>query len=299
MTTTGDDLSKTIRDVADRVGPAVVRIGAAGGRGCGIVVAPGTVVTNAHNLRGSETTVTFADGRAETATVTGADMDGDLAVLEVDTADAAAPEWADAEPGLGEVVVAVARNAAGGLRVTAGAVSGADRAFRGPRGRRIAGSIEHTAPLLRGSSGSPITDAGGRLVGINTNRLGDGFYLAVPTGETLRRRVDDLRRGEVPSRVVLGVGLAPAAVARRLRRAVGLPERDGLLVRLVEDDSPAARADIRAGDLLVDAGGRPLQSVDDLYDVLDGVADGSVALTVVRGTDELEVTVEFAQGAGE
>lgn len=299
MMTTGEDLSQTIRDVADRVGPAVVRIGAAGGRGCGIVVAPGTVVTNAHNLRGSETTVTFADGRAEMATVTGADVDGDLAVLEVDTADAAAPEWADAPPGLGDVVVAVARNAAGGLRVTAGAISGADRAFRGPRGRRIAGSIEHTAPLLRGSSGSPITDAAGRLVGINTNRLGDGFYLAVPTGENLRRRVDDLRRGEVPSRVVLGVGLAPAPVARRLRRAVGLPERDGLLVRLVEDDSPAARAGIQAGDLLVEAGGRPLLSADDLYDVLDGVADGTLAVNIVRGTDELGVTVEFAQGAGE
>ena len=297
--TTNDDFSQAIRVVADRIGPAVVRIGAAGGRGCGIVVAPGTVVTNAHNLRGGETTVTFADGRAETATVTAADVDGDLAVLEVDTADAAAPEWADGEPGLGDVVVAVARNAAGGLRVTSGAVSGADRAFRGPRGRRISGSIEHTAPLLRGSSGSPIADAAGRLVGINTNRLGDGFYLAVPAGESLRQRLDDLRRGEVPSRVVLGVGLAPAAVARRLRRAVGLPERDGLLVRLVEDESPAEQAGIRAGDLLVDAGGRPLRSADDLYDVLDGVTDGTLVLQVVRGTDEVEVTVDFAQGAGE
>ena len=179
--------------------------------------------------------------------------------------------------------------------------SGADRAFRGPRGRRIAGSIEHTAPLPRGSSGSPILDAAGRLVGINTNRLGDGFYLAVPDR---RRPCASASTTWPPGR---GAVAAPSSASawprrlwpRRLRRAVGLPERDGLLVRLVEEDSPAARADVRAGDLLVEAGGRPLRSADDLYDVLDGVTDGTLALQVVRGTDDLAVTVEFPQGSGE
>ena len=83
-----------------------------------------------------------------------------------------------------------------GLRVTFGFVSGIERTFRGPRGRRITGSLEHTAPLLPGSSGGPVLNAGGQLLGINTNRLGEGFYLAIPADEALRGRVDALARGE-------------------------------------------------------------------------------------------------------
>ena len=83
-----------------------------------------------------------------------------------------------------------------GLRVTFGFVSGIDRTFRGPRGLRITGSLEHTAPLLPGSSGGPVLDAEGQLLGINTNRLGEGFYLAIPADEALRGRVDALARGE-------------------------------------------------------------------------------------------------------
>jgi S1-C subfamily serine protease len=86
-------------------------------------------------------------------------------------------------------------------------------------------------------------------------------------------------------------------VARRLRRSVGLPERDGLLVRVVEDDSPAARAGIRGGDLLVATGGTPLTSADQLYDALDQLDDAaSLLFTVVRGAEELSVTVTFADG---
>ena len=72
--------------------------------------------------------------------------------------------------------------------MTSGFVSGVERTFRGPRGRRISGSLEHTAPLLPGSSGGPVLDAGGQLLGINTHRLGEGFYLAVPADEELRSR---------------------------------------------------------------------------------------------------------------
>jgi serine protease Do len=84
-------------------------------------------------------------------------------------------------------------------------------------------------------------------------------------------------------------------VARRLRRAVGLPERDGLLVRAVEDDGPAAVAGIERGDLIVAAGGREIDGADALYTVLDGVppAGGELGLTVVRGTEERSITVTF------
>jgi serine protease Do len=84
-------------------------------------------------------------------------------------------------------------------------------------------------------------------------------------------------------------------VARRLRRAVGLPERDGLLVRDVEADSPAERAGIERGDLIVAAGGADVEGIDGLYGALDALPEegGKLALGVVRGSDEREVEVAF------
>jgi serine protease Do len=277
-----------------------VRIGQGPGRGSGVVIGDGLILTNAHNLRGPQTTVTFGEGagsRSVTGQIRGVDVDSDMAVIEADTGGLSPVEWAAAGPNrLGALVVALARTA-GGLRVTAGQVSSVASEFRGPRGRRITGSVEHTAPMGRGSSGGPLVDAEGHLLGINTNRLTEGFYLAVPADAALREKVDGLTRGESPHRRHLGVGLAPSHVARRLRRSVGLPERDGLLVRVVEDDSPAARAGIRGGDLLVATGGTPLTSADQLYDALDQLDDAaSLLFTVVRGAEELSVTVTFADG---
>ena len=140
--------------------------------------------------------------------------------------------------------------------MTYGFVSGVERTFRGPRGRRITGSVEHTAALLPGSSGGPVLDAGGQLLGINTNRLGEGFYLAIPADETLRSR--PARWPAVsprPSRSSVS-RIAPGHVARRLRRAVGLPDAEGLLIRDVTEGSPAARAGLAQGDLIVAAGSR-------------------------------------------
>lgn len=180
------------------------------------------------------------------------------------------------------------------MRVTVGYVSGTQRAFRGPRGRTIRGSVEHTAPLLPGSSGGPIVDRDGRLLGINTNRLGEGFYLAIPATGELRSLVDRLRRGAPERRARMGVGVAPNEVARRLRRAVGLDEADGLLVRVVEADSPADRAGIREGDLLVTVGGTDLQTAEDLYSLLADLGPGaSVQAVVLRANEMVELTIEF------
>src|SRR4029078_2390503 len=118
----------------------------------------------------------------------------------VDTGEAPSITWSDSGPGVGDVVFAVTRSAAGGERVSFGMVSGTERAFRGPRGRRIKGSLEHTAPLPRGSSGSPVVTASGAVVGINTNRLGDGFYLALPTDAELKARLEPLSPGKAPRR---------------------------------------------------------------------------------------------------
>ena len=289
--TTLRDAGRAALAATDR---AVVRIGRAPGRGCGVVVGDGYVLTNAHNLRDRTTEVTFADGRAVQGELVGVDPDGDLVVLSVDTADVPALAWADSPAELGDVVFAVGRAADGGARITHGLVSGLERAFHGPRGRQITGSLEHTAPLARGSSGSPVVDQHGLVVGLNTARLADGFYLALPTDAALRERVDALIRGESARRLVLGVGLTSAEVAAQLRASVGLPERAGLLVRDVADGSPAADAGVKVGDLLVTAGGAPIGSVDDLHRAMDAARTAhELVLTLVRGTDEHTVTVTF------
>jgi len=289
------DLGRELGGIAETVGPSVVGLGNRWRGGSGVVIGKDRILTNAHNLGGDEIRVTFADGRTADATVAGVDTDGDLAVLSVPTEGAKALELgADAKAGIGTPVVALSNPNGHGPRVTFGFVSGVGRSFRGPRGRRVAGAIEHTAPLMPGSSGGPVVDLNGRLLGINTNRLGNGFYLAIAADSTLRDRVAALGRGESPERRQLGIGLAPSHVARRLRRAVGLPERDGLLVREVEEDSPAAKAGLAEGDLIVAAGGRDVTSADDLFDVLGSVADApSLEITVLRGAEERSVKVTW------
>ena len=293
-----DDLQAAIASVSSKVGPSVVGIGARR-RGSGVVVADGKVLTNAHNIRGEEVTVTFADGRSTRGRVAGVDLDGDLAVINVDTSGATALDWSDGAAATpGTVVFGVSASSDGVPRVTFGTVSAVARAFRGPGGRRIAGSVEHTAPLAPGSSGGPIVDADGRLLGINTNRIGEGFYLALPAEAGLRERVDALGRGESASRLRLGVAVAPSHVARRLRASVGLTERDGLLVRGVEDGSLAAKAGIREGDLIVEAAGKPVEDADDLFDAL-GSASLPFEVRLVRGNDERTVSVGGTEATGE
>ncbi|MGH9156228.1 MAG: S1C family serine protease [Acidimicrobiales bacterium] len=290
-----EELEAVTRRVADQVGPSVVAVG----HGSGVILADGQVLTNAHNLHAPQVTVAFADGRRAEGSVGGVDVDGDLAVVLVDTGGAPALPWAEgsgpASPGA--VVLALANPGGRGLRVTLGQVSATGRAFRGPRGRRIRGSVEHTAPMVKGSSGGPVVSPAGELVGLNTNRLGEGFYLALPADTDLRRRAEALARGESASRPHLGVALAPSRAARHLRQAVGLAPRDGLLVRAVEDGSPAARAGIGAGDLLVAVGTQALARIDDLHEVLDRTElPATLSVQVVRGAEELSLQVSLAPG---
>jgi serine protease Do len=293
-----DELSTAIASVAEKASSSAVRVGGGWRNGSGIIIGPGAVLTNAHNVRSDDVTVTFADGRQQAGKLAGVDIDGDLAVINVDTGTAPALEWSGRAARVGSAVFAVTLNGGGSVRVTHGYVSSIARAFRGPRGRRITGSIEHTAPLAPGSSGSALLDTDATLLGINTNRLGGGFYLALPGDESLRSRVASLQRGENVERPRLGIGIAPSWVARRMRRAVGLPEREGVLVREVESGSAAERAGIAEGDLLVEAGGREIREPDDVYDALGSVSGGSMMLRTVRGTEERTVEVTFSEGSG-
>jgi serine protease Do len=293
-----EELEGTIQTAVERTGPKVIGLGQGWGRGSGVVIGSGRILTNAHNLRGDDVNVTFADGRRATGRVLASDQDLDLAVIEADTADIEPIEWADdgedSVP-IGRSVLALANPGGRGLRVTPGFVSATARSFRGPRGRRISGAIEHTAPLPRGSSGGPLIDGSGRLLGINAIRADGGLILAIPADRATRERVEQLGRGESPKRARLGVAIAPPRVARRLRRAVGLPERDGVLVRAVERGSAADRAGLERGDLIVGAAGQDLARVEALYEAIDGVqADGRLELTIVRGADERTVSVSLS-----
>jgi serine protease Do len=291
-----DEIGASIRQLAEGAGASVVGIGQRWGAGSGIVLGEGQVLTNAHNVRRDQVTVTFADGRTAEGNIAGHDIDSDLAVISVDTGEIPALPWASsASAEIGKPVFALANPGGRGLRVTFGFVSGIERAFRGPRGRRITGSFEHTAPLLPGSSGGPVLDADGQLLGINTNRLGEGFYIAVPADEPLRGRADALARGETATSPRLGVAIAPGHVARRLRRAVGLPDADGLLIHEVVEASPAARAGLASGDLIVAAAGQPARTPDDLFDALAATRSGTLELKVVRGTDERTLEVTFTE----
>ncbi|HEX9236203.1 MAG TPA: trypsin-like peptidase domain-containing protein [Actinomycetota bacterium] len=294
------EIQPAIEQIVASVGPSVVGIGDRWARGSGAVVGPGKVLTNAHNLRGETVTVTFNDGRTAEGTASGIDVEGDLAVISVDTGDAPAVRWSEANGvAIGSPLFALANPGGRGLRVTFGIVSGLQRSFRGPRGRRIEGALEHTAPLLPGSSGGPVVDGDGRLLGLNTHRLGEGFYLAIPADGGVKERVDALAAGRSPSRPRLGVAIVPPRMARRLRRAVGLPEADGLLVRYVEEGSAADRAGIQQGDLINEAAGAAVTSVEDLYRALEGTTAGAaLELKILRGTEQRAVSVEIGGNGG-
>lgn len=248
-----------VATIAEQIGPKVVGLGRGWGHGSGVVVAPDTVLTSAHALRGQELALRLngavVHGRVETVIA-----DLRLAVVAADTGGIEPIRWEpDAvELAIGTPVVALADPGGRGLRATPGTVSAAPT-------RR---SIEHTAPLPLGSAGGPLVDLEGRLVGINSVRMAGGLILAAPAGAQVKAIV----RGERVSRPRLGVALSR-----------------GLVVRAVQDASAAAVAGVVAGDRLLAADDRPLRSVDDLFDVLETVSE--VTLTVERGGAQRDITV--------
>lgn len=251
-------MADQIATLVERVGPSVVGLGRGWGRGSGVVVAPDRVLTNAHVLRGPDVAVSVG-GRLAHGRVIGLDPQADLAVIVTDTNDAPAVDWADTPPGIGTLVFALADPGGRGLRVTHGHVAG--------------GAIEHTAPVPRGASGSPLVDADGKLLGLNTVRLEGGFILALPADRALRARVDALARGEPVRRPQLGVALSR-----------------NLTVRAVQDASPAAVAGVAPGDRLLGVDDRPLRSLDELFDALERQPE-HLTLNVVRGREQRDLVL--------
>ena len=169
-------------------------------------------------LRGDEVAVRRGDGEVALGSVAGADPDLDVAVIAVDTGDAPAVAW---DPAIvdavapGHPVFALADPGGRGLRTTFGLVTATGRSFRGPRGRRIGGSIEHSAPLPRGASGGPLVDREGRLLGLNAVRMEGGLLLAAAG----RRRARRARRGARPRRGARSARGSASPSPRRAPRA--------------------------------------------------------------------------------
>jgi serine protease Do len=278
-----------VTTLIEELGASVVRLGRGARRGSGVVVAPDRVVVMSHSLRGEQVEVGRGDSNAP-GTVLGSDAVVGISLVQVQTGEATPVTWAQDAPAPGDPVYALG-DPGTGLRVTEGRVSASPLTFRGRSGRPLQG-IEHTAPLPRGSGGGPLVDSSGAVVGLNALRTDPGFLFAIGT-EAVRPAVERLLNGR-PEPARLGIAIAPPRVARRMRRAVGLPEREGLLVRAVERGSAAERAGVRSGDLIVRAQSTDVASFDELFAVLD-TSPSSLALSVVRGAQELELEVELSK----
>ena len=175
----------------------MVGFGRGWGRGSGIVVAPGRVITNAHNVGDADVMVSFPDGRRERGTVAGRDLDFDLAAVRVDTGKLDPVAWRPAatRAAAGDPVIALANPGGAGVKAMLGFVSAVDRDIRGPRDRLITGCIEHDVRVPPGLGGVPLVDVEGRLLGLNCVRLEDGQIAAVRAGEELAERLEQLWAG--------------------------------------------------------------------------------------------------------
>jgi S1-C subfamily serine protease len=296
-------LSDDIARLVERVGPAVlhVRTLRSGrrplGGGSGVLISPdGLALTNAHVVRhATAVEAELADGQSSLVDVIGEDPLTDLAVLRVAAPDPGGyAELGDSNQlRVGDIAVAVGSPFGLARTVTLGIVSALGRTLPGEGGRRIEGVIQTDALLNPGNSGGPLLDCEGRVIGINTAiQLGaQGLCFAVPSNTARFALGEILRHGRV-RRAWLGVGaeevLLPTALARRL----GLATSRGVAVREVAPGSPAERAGLLAGDVLLALDSLPIESVPDLHRRLDGEAIGRAArIEILRGAERRELEI--------
>jgi S1-C subfamily serine protease len=299
-----DAYSQIVAGVAAGLTPRVasLRVPQEGSRGAqsqgsAVVFTPdGFLLTNAHVVGGSSRgTALFADGTTVPFTVVGADPLSDLAVLRAHGGTPAPAELGEADDlVVGQLVVAVGSPLGLAGSVTAGVVSALGRSLptrSGSAARLVEDVIQTDAALNPGNSGGALADARSRVVGINTAVAGIGLGLAVPMNATSRRIIAALMRDGRVRRAYLGVVCVPAPVPPALRERVGRAE--GLRVAEVVPSGPAARAGLRAGDLLLTAAGGPVASAQDLQRLMFGEAIGRpLAITVVRNGALVDVIAE-------
>jgi serine protease Do len=265
--------------------------------GSGLIIDPsGLVVTNDHVIEGaSKILITMRDGRELEAQVLGADRDADLAVLKVSGRGLpATPLGRSADLMMGETLIAIGNPFGLANTVTTGVLSARGRAVGGSEGRALFTDFLQTDTSINpGNSGGPLVNLDGQVIGINTAiiRGGEGIGFAIPA-ERAQRVVDDLLRfGELQP---LWLGMRLLTIGPELAAREGLPATKGIFVERVDDGSPAGRAGVAAGDLIVAIDGRPVAAREDLSTAYYSVAPGTPVLLEIRRAKE---TVKFAVAA--
>jgi S1-C subfamily serine protease len=300
-----DAYSKAVT-VATRVAsPAVVNIevahdrgSRAGGSGSGFIFTPdGFVLTNSHVVHGAaRVEVALPDGRRFAASAVGDDPETDLAVVHVDGGGAVFPFLELADSGkiqVGQLAIAIGNPYGFQYTVTAGVVSALGRSFRSRTGRLIDNIIQTDAALNPGNSGGPLVNSRGQVVGVNTAiiPMAQGICFAIPSN-TARFVASRLMRDGRIRRSYIGVGGQTVHLHRRVVRFHDLAKESGVLVIAVEPQSPAAKAGLREGDVIVAMDHQAIASVDDLHRLLtDERMDVAVPLTVLRRTDKLDLAI--------
>ncbi len=305
-----DAYSQAVIHAAETVGPSVVKIDVRhgknerGGSGSGFILTPdGFVLTNSHVIHGSDrVSVTLADGRQPDAQIVGDDPDTDLAVLRI-----YAPKLKPVVLGdsknirVGQIAIAIGNPYGFQATVTAGVVSAVARSFRANTGRLMDDVIQTDAALNPGNSGGPLVNSRGEVIGVNTAVIlpaqGLCFAIGIDTAKFVAAWL--IKEGKI-RRSYLGLGGQNVPIARKVVRYHQLPASTGVLVISVPAGSPAARAGLREGDVMVEFRGHPIPSIDALHKLLTGDQIGRESdLTLLRGTEKLTVRITPAESAPE
>lgn len=295
-----DAYSRVVREVTERLEPAVISIGTSSGRGGGSGVVLGTdgssatAVTNSHVVRGlrqarqGSMEITTSGSSSVAAEVLGDDPASDLAVIRFEPQDEPAVATLGEADNLivGQLVVAIGSPLGFQSTVTTGVVSGLGRSIMSQSGRPIENVIQTDAAINPGNSGGPLADSSGRVVGINTAIIGgaQGIGFAVPVSNAFRRVVFSLVTDGRVRRAFLGVGVVTRQAGRGFSGGAG--------VESVAPNSPAERAGIHPGDVIVSLRDEPVNSNGKLLSLLDESAIGrDLPLRVLRRGQEIELTV--------